>query len=200
GERRPGEHHVPPGAPDHAVAVAHRLGRLALGPRGPHGHLEARSGPQLGYLGDVQLRAAGLHVVEVAPGEHVDAADARRCSQISDLGDGIREVVHGVAHSVGPPHVPGAAHAGRACLACGLPAPDRSYATDSRACAPRQGEVRPDPDRRRLWPRPRTISTPRWTAWRDGSVPTRSPAWRPGPPTSRPAGASWRSAASGDGR
>jgi hypothetical protein len=98
GHRRPGEHHVAAGAADDLVAIAHVLDRLALGPRGAHGDLDACGRPQLRHLGDVQLGTAGLDVVEVAPREDVDAADARRGGEVSDFRHGVGEVVHDVAH------------------------------------------------------------------------------------------------------
>ena len=51
-------------------------------------------GPQPGDLGGVDLAAAGLDVVEVAPGEHVDPADPGAGGEVADLGDGVGVVGH----------------------------------------------------------------------------------------------------------
>jgi hypothetical protein len=50
---------------------------VALGVRGAHGDLDAGLGPAPGDLVGVDLRAAGLDVGQVAPGQQVDVLQAR---------------------------------------------------------------------------------------------------------------------------
>ena len=57
-----------------AVAVAADLPGRAVDPRGPQPHVDAGGGPARQHLVGVQFGAAGLGVVEVAPGHHVDPA------------------------------------------------------------------------------------------------------------------------------
>ncbi len=86
GQRGAGEHQVATGLADHLVAVAPAVVRVALGPRGAHEDLDAGLGPQPGDGGGVDLGSAGLDVVEVAPGDHVDPVQARgrrRCHPAS---------------------------------------------------------------------------------------------------------------------
>jgi hypothetical protein len=94
-ERGSGEHHVAAGPADHLVAVAHGLGRLALGPRGAQRDLDAGCRPALRDLCDVDLGPAGLDVVEVAPGQGVHTADAGGGCQVADLLDCLSALVEG---------------------------------------------------------------------------------------------------------
>jgi hypothetical protein len=85
GEHAAGEDHVATGSADHVVAVADALGRRALGVGRPDGDVDPRLGPQPGDRGGVQLGAAGLDVGEVAPGQHVDAAQPGGGGDVADF-------------------------------------------------------------------------------------------------------------------
>src|ERR671919_557302 len=98
-----GKHHVAAGPPHDPVAIADGLGGLALSPGGAESDFEAGCRPATGGLVDVDLRPPGLHVVEVAPREHVDATDARRCRQVADLGDRGSVWLDGLLHGVVQP-------------------------------------------------------------------------------------------------
>ena len=55
----------------HPVAVADDLGVLTLRVRRPHDDVDAGGRPASGDLGGMDLRAAGLDVIEVAPRQDV---------------------------------------------------------------------------------------------------------------------------------
>ena len=74
--------------PHDAIAVSRGLGRARLGARRPVEHVEPAIGPAPHELVRVDLRAAGVGVVVIPPGEHVDAPDAT----IDELRDGRVEV------------------------------------------------------------------------------------------------------------
>ncbi len=61
---------------------------MTLRVRGADRDLDARLGPQPGDRRGVELGAAGLDVGEVAPGEHVDAAEPGRRGEVTELGHG----------------------------------------------------------------------------------------------------------------
>ena len=74
---RTGEHGVAAGLAQHPVAVAGRARPVPRDGRGAEGDVEAGGGPARRDHVGVQLGAARLGVVEVTPGDEVDAADAR---------------------------------------------------------------------------------------------------------------------------
>ena len=76
---------VAAGLADHLVPVAPGLVRVPLRVRGAHHDLDAGLGPELGDRRRVDLGAAGFDVVEVAPGQHVDALEARRRGDVAEL-------------------------------------------------------------------------------------------------------------------
>jgi hypothetical protein len=90
---------VAAGLPHHPVTVPDVLGGLALSPGGAEGDVEAGGGPAASHLVDVELRASGLHVVQIAPREHVDAADAGGGRQVPDLREPVAERIIGVIGS-----------------------------------------------------------------------------------------------------
>src|SRR5207245_10738513 len=79
---------VAAGRADHAVAAAPRDVGLAGGGRGAHGDLGAGLGPALRDLGGVDLGAARLGIVEVAPREDADPPEARLRGDVAELGNG----------------------------------------------------------------------------------------------------------------
>ncbi|GIU87533.1 MAG: hypothetical protein KatS3mg009_2048 [Acidimicrobiia bacterium] len=106
-ERGTREHEVAAGLADHAVAVAPRDLRAAGGVRGPHRHLDPGPSPQGRDVRGVDLRAPGLGVVEVAPGEHRDAPQPGRRGDVAELvdhvlGNGRRGRAFGFRHGQGP--------------------------------------------------------------------------------------------------
>jgi hypothetical protein len=84
-----------PVAADDPVAVADGGRRAADGERRAEGDVDAGLGPEAGDGVGVDLGAPGLVVVQVAPGEEVDAAQARSGC---DLAERPRRVV-GRSHS-----------------------------------------------------------------------------------------------------
>ena len=92
-QRGPGEHHVPAGLADHLVAVT-----ASREPGGP-GRTRCASRPRCpasaqrrGDVGRVDLGAAGLDVVEVAPRQHVDAAQTGGRRDVAELLAGLGRV------------------------------------------------------------------------------------------------------------
>ena len=82
------EHEVAAGLADHLVAVARQpTGGWPCAYDVRMRDVDAGLGPQPGDGGGVHLGAAGLDVVEVAPGQHVDAAEAGRGGEVADLRD-----------------------------------------------------------------------------------------------------------------
>ena len=74
--RRAGEDRVASGPAQDPVAVAIERGGCAGHSRGPEGHVEPGVGPARRDHVRVQLRPAGLGIVEVAPRHEVDAPEA----------------------------------------------------------------------------------------------------------------------------
>ncbi len=108
-ERGAREHEVAAGLANDAVAVApadlRRSGRVG----GAHRHLDARLPPQFGDPRRVQLGAPGLGIVDVAPGQDRDAAQARGRGDIAELGHvggpaGRTGVIRGGTHAGGIAH------------------------------------------------------------------------------------------------
>ena len=62
---------------------------MALGERGAHGDVDARPRPKPADVGGVDLGAAGLDVVEVAPRHHVDVPEAGFGGEVADLRGGV---------------------------------------------------------------------------------------------------------------
>ena len=82
-----GKHEVAAGLADDPIAVAPADLRRAGRVRRPHRHLDAGLAPQRGDPRRVQLRAAGLGVVDVAPREDRDPPQPRGRGDVAELGD-----------------------------------------------------------------------------------------------------------------
>ena len=85
GRHRAREHEVAPGFADDLVAVASDDTCMALRVRRADRDVEPRLGPVPGDGGGVHLGSARFDVVEIAPGQEMDAAEARGGGQVADL-------------------------------------------------------------------------------------------------------------------
>ncbi len=87
-----GAHHredqVPPGGPADPVAARVFAPGGARRPGGGQGHVDAGLGPAFGDAGRVHLRAPGFGVVQVPPGDDLDAAETRLGGDVAELEGG----------------------------------------------------------------------------------------------------------------